>query len=77
MHQKVTLSNVGGWIVDTIQWKPFKVHKPEVLYSHQANNTFVLIVSLIDEKTLIYQNAIKIIDKTILLLDKELSIKIE
>jgi hypothetical protein len=75
VHREVAISNIGSWIIDAIQWQPFEVHKPEVLYHYSVNNTFVLIVGIIDEKTMAYQNAINIIDKTLKILDNEIAKK--
>jgi len=70
VHRQVAIDNLNSWVISTIQWQPFKVHKPKLLYHHSVNNTFVLIVGLIDEKNQIYQSAIDIIDKTVLMLEK-------
>ncbi|TWX64329.1 hypothetical protein ESZ36_20355 [Colwellia demingiae] len=70
VHRQAAMDNLSTWVISAIQWQPFKVHKPELLYGHIVNNTFVLIVGLIDEKNQVYQNAIDIIDKIIEMLDK-------
>jgi hypothetical protein len=74
VHRQVAINNISSWIIDAIQWHPFKVQKPEVLYHYSVNNTFVLIVGVIDEKAMTYQNSINIIDQILKMLEKELAI---
>lgn len=53
-----------------IQFDPFEVKKPDKLFSYEFNNTFFLLISLINEKNGVYQQGIADIDKIIALLEQ-------
>ena len=59
-------------LFDYIRMKPFKVIKPEALYSYQFHNTIEGFIAIGVEKDGLYEQAEKNLDDLIISLKKEL-----
>jgi hypothetical protein len=59
-------------LFDYIRMNPFKVIKPEELYSYQFHNTIEAFIHIGEEKDVLYEQAKKNLDRLITSLEKEL-----
>jgi hypothetical protein len=64
IHREVILDSIfPSYLIKAISISDMRVVQPSVLYDYKFENVVIVTVSLIDEKTGIYQNAIQDIDK--------------
>ena len=73
VQRQAVLQHAVSMIVNNIQIQPLRVQNPDVLFSYQMQNTLLLFIGLVNEKSSIYRQAISNIDTTIGLLDVELA----
>jgi len=71
-HLTASLSQIIPDIKETFRLNPFKVERPETLYSYQFQNNFDLFIGLMLEKMQAYDQAENEINYTIELIDQEL-----
>ncbi|NKB36905.1 MAG: hypothetical protein GKR93_06995 [Gammaproteobacteria bacterium] len=74
IHRQAVLDFVLEQVVDSVQIQTLIVRKPDQLYSYQMQNSLVLIIGLIEEKSAIYHKAVADIDETVKLILKGLEI---
>lgn len=72
MHQNAIMTQIVPEIRQNIRIKPFKVINEEVVFSYEFQNSFELLLGLMNEKMEAYRQAVKEIDTAIVYINKEL-----
>lgn len=62
IHNEAMLDIIVNQVVDIVQLEPLEVKKPDLLFDYVMQNTFVLMLGVIEEKNSIYRHAIDQID---------------
>lgn len=68
-HNEAMLNIIVNQVIDIVQLEPLEVKKPDLLFGYVMQNTFVLMLGVIEEKNAIYRHAIGQIEATITLLE--------